>query len=137
MNCTTVRNWDYSHVRFKHALKGQVRLEYFMQEQVKLRREEIRGHAAGEYKRKDAFSMLVQANESDENAKNKLTDRELVSEETARVRNTTSYNRFQRQIGNMFIMLFAGHGRSIAFSRALDLEFNISQKQPRIRSRLP
>ena len=51
-----------------------------MQEQVKLRREEIHGHALGEYKRKDAFSMLVQANESDENAKNKLTDRDLVSE---------------------------------------------------------
>ncbi|KAL0069552.1 hypothetical protein AAF712_003210 [Marasmius tenuissimus] len=74
---------------FKHTLKAYAQLECFMQEQVKLRREEIRGHAAGEYKRKDAFSMLVQANESDENAKNNLSDRDL--------------------IGNVFVMLFAGH----------------------------
>ncbi|KAL0057383.1 hypothetical protein AAF712_015979 [Marasmius tenuissimus] len=74
---------------FKHTLKAYTQLELFMQEQVKLRREEIRGHASGEYKRKDAFSMLVQVNESDENAKNNLSDRDL--------------------IGNVFVMLFAGH----------------------------
>ncbi|KAL0565654.1 hypothetical protein V5O48_016370, partial [Marasmius crinis-equi] len=65
------------------------KLEQFMQDQVKIRREEISGYAQGEYRKKDAFSMLVQANESDENAKNKLSDRDL--------------------IGNVFVMLFAGH----------------------------
>ncbi|KAK1228980.1 hypothetical protein PQX77_007969 [Marasmius sp. AFHP31] len=74
---------------FKHTLKAYTQLELFMQEQVKLRREEIRGHASGEYRRRDAFSMLVQANEADENAKNNLSDRDL--------------------IGNVFVMLFAGH----------------------------
>ncbi|KAL0572355.1 hypothetical protein V5O48_009611 [Marasmius crinis-equi] len=64
-------------------------LERFMQDQVTMRREEIRGYAQGEYRKKDAFSMLVQANESDENARNKLSDRDL--------------------IGNVFVMLFAGH----------------------------
>ncbi|KAK1217172.1 hypothetical protein PQX77_020180 [Marasmius sp. AFHP31] len=74
---------------FKQSLRAYNLLDKFMQDQVNIRREEIRGHASGEYKRKDAFSMLVQANESDENAKNKLSDRDL--------------------IGNVFVMLIAGH----------------------------
>ncbi|KAK1225613.1 hypothetical protein PQX77_011440 [Marasmius sp. AFHP31] len=94
---------------FKHTLKAYTQLEYFMQEQVKLRREEIRGHASGEYKRKDAFSMLVQANESDDNAKNNLSDRDLVSKYIPENRNNLLTIIHGHQIGNVFVMLFAGH----------------------------
>ncbi|KAL0568976.1 hypothetical protein V5O48_012994 [Marasmius crinis-equi] len=75
---------------FRTKLHAQRQLGRFIEDQVRLRKEEIRGYASGEsHSRKDVFSMLVQANESDENAKNKLTDREM--------------------IGNVFILLFAGH----------------------------
>ncbi|KAL0570941.1 hypothetical protein V5O48_011025 [Marasmius crinis-equi] len=70
-------------------VQAEEELGRFMEDQVTLRKEEIRGYASGEYYRKDGFSMLVQANESDENPKNRLTDRDL--------------------IGNVFVMLFAGH----------------------------
>ncbi|KAL0574637.1 hypothetical protein V5O48_007333 [Marasmius crinis-equi] len=76
-------------ISIRTTLQADRLLESFMQDQVRLRREELRGHTSGQYRRKDAFSMLVQANESDENAKNKLTDKDL--------------------IGNVFVMLFAGH----------------------------
>ncbi|KAG7097880.1 hypothetical protein E1B28_005192 [Marasmius oreades] len=73
---------------FKRLQKAYDQLGQFMKNQVQVRREEIRGYASGEYTRKDVFSMLVQANEC-EAGKNKLEDSDL--------------------IGNVFVMLFAGH----------------------------
>ncbi|KAF9258180.1 cytochrome P450 [Marasmius fiardii PR-910] len=73
---------------FNRLQKAYDQLGEFMQSQVQVRREEIRGHTSGQYTRRDAFSMLVQANES-EGGKHKLEDSEL--------------------IGNVFVMLFAGH----------------------------
>ncbi|KAF9261363.1 cytochrome P450 [Marasmius fiardii PR-910] len=73
---------------FRGLLKAYDQLGRFMKAQVQVRREEIHGYTTGEYTRRDAFSMLVQANESEDD-KHKLEDSEL--------------------IGNVFIMLFAGH----------------------------
>ncbi|KAF9258195.1 cytochrome P450 [Marasmius fiardii PR-910] len=73
---------------FKRLMKAYDQLGQFMKDQVQVRRGEIRGYTAGEYTRRDAFSMLVQANES-EDPKHKLEDSAL--------------------IGNVFVMLFAGH----------------------------
>uniref|UniRef100_A0A0W0FX74 Cytochrome P450 n=1 Tax=Moniliophthora roreri TaxID=221103 RepID=A0A0W0FX74_MONRR len=76
----------------KRSRKAYNQLTRFMQDQVKLRKEEVRSQMKEEYKR-DAFSMLVQANESEDGGvKNKLNDEEL--------------------IGNVFVMLFAGHETS-------------------------
>ncbi|KAL0573735.1 hypothetical protein V5O48_008231 [Marasmius crinis-equi] len=72
----------------RHTVGAYTKLEQFMKDQVQIRREEIRGHTTGEYTRRDAFSMLVQANES-EGEKHKLDDMEL--------------------IGNIYVMLVAGH----------------------------
>ncbi|KAG7097881.1 hypothetical protein E1B28_005193 [Marasmius oreades] len=86
---------------FKHLQKAYDQLGQFMKNQVQVRREEIHGYVGGEYTRKDMFSMLVQANES-EAGKNKLEDSEL--------------------IGNVFVMLFAGH-ETTANSLATTLAF--------------
>ncbi|KAK7034506.1 hypothetical protein VNI00_012353 [Paramarasmius palmivorus] len=76
----------------KRSRKAYNQLTKFMKDQVVLRKEEVRSQTKEEYKR-DAFSMLVQANESEDGSpKNKLNDEEL--------------------IGNVFVMLFAGHETS-------------------------
>ncbi|KAJ8082992.1 hypothetical protein PM082_008852 [Marasmius tenuissimus] len=76
--------------RVQRPQDAQRQLTSFMQDQVKLRKAEVRAQTPEEYKR-DAFSMLVQANE-DEEGKHRLNDEEL--------------------IGNVFVMLFAGHETS-------------------------
>ncbi|KAG7095474.1 hypothetical protein E1B28_006213 [Marasmius oreades] len=75
---------------FKRPRDAYNQLTRFMQDQVHLRKAEVRGQTPEEYKR-DAFSMLVQANE-DAEGKYRLNDAEL--------------------IGNVFVMLFAGHETS-------------------------
>ncbi|KAF9256525.1 cytochrome P450 [Marasmius fiardii PR-910] len=92
---------------FKRLSKAYDQLGNFMKSQVQERREEIRGHANGQWTRRDAFSMLVQANES-EHGKHKLEDSEL--------------------IGNVFVMLFAGH-ETTAHTLAATLAF-LSLDQP-------
>ncbi|KAF9269583.1 cytochrome P450 [Marasmius fiardii PR-910] len=76
--------------RFKRPRDAYNQLTRFMHHQVHLRKAEVRGQTPEEYKR-DAFSMLVQANE-DAEGKYRLNDVEL--------------------IGNVFVMLFAGHETS-------------------------
>ncbi|KAL0569773.1 hypothetical protein V5O48_012184 [Marasmius crinis-equi] len=76
--------------RFRRPQDAYNQLTRFMQDQVKHRKAEVRGQTREEYKR-DAFSMLVQANE-DAEGKYRLNDEEL--------------------IGNVFVMLFAGHETS-------------------------
>ena len=62
----------------KRSRKAYNQLTKFMKDQVVLRKEEVRSQTKEEYKR-DAFSMLVQANESEDGSpKNKLNDEELV-----------------------------------------------------------
>ncbi|KAF8649628.1 hypothetical protein AX16_005717 [Volvariella volvacea WC 439] len=70
---------------FKKIRQAYTKLAEFMDVQVAERKAEVRG---GGSSRKDAFTMLIQANE-DEAGKLNLDDGEL--------------------IGNVFIMLFAGH----------------------------
>ncbi|KAG6828823.1 hypothetical protein H0H92_006648 [Tricholoma furcatifolium] len=60
----------------------------FMSCEVAIRREEVRGGSESSEERVDAFTMLVRANEQ-ETEKRRLTDQEV--------------------IGNVFILLFAGH----------------------------
>ncbi|KAF9010234.1 cytochrome P450 [Cyathus striatus] len=73
----------------------------FMQEQVSQKRAEIRGRDSVDKGKSDVFTMLVKANE-DEAGKFRLDDEEL--------------------IGNVFIMLFAGH-ETTAHSLAATLGF--------------
>ncbi|KAF8675334.1 hypothetical protein AX14_005122 [Amanita brunnescens Koide BX004] len=78
--------------KFQKMRAAKERLMSFFHEQVSVRKEEIGGHVEGarNSKASDVFTMLVAANESEnENEKCKLTNQEL--------------------IGNMYIMLFAGH----------------------------
>ncbi|KAF8637847.1 hypothetical protein AX17_002473 [Amanita inopinata Kibby_2008] len=76
--------------RFRKVCAARDQLMNFMREQVVQRKAEIRGHVEGarDGKQSDAFTMLVEANEN-ESLKLQLSDQEL--------------------IGNVYIMLFAGH----------------------------
>lgn len=80
-------------IRIQESRIAHEQLAKFMRDQVADRKQAL--HAAQSDKGslgRDAFSMLVAANES-ENEKLKLSDQEL--------------------IGNVFVMLFAGHGAHI------------------------
>ena len=93
-----------------HALEADEQLRKFMKAQVEERKAEIgsmisSGRNAGMIEA-DTFTTLVEANE-DDGGKFKLDDRELV-------RQTFQYS-FSKtlitlQIGNVFILLLAGHG---------------------------
>ncbi|KAG5641736.1 hypothetical protein DXG03_004308 [Asterophora parasitica] len=74
--------------RFKEVREAHDQLMGFMQGQVADRKAEMSSLDDSTTTKNDAFTMLVKANE-DENSKLKLDDQEL--------------------IGNVFIMLFAGH----------------------------
>ena len=85
----------------------------FMKTQVRERKAVIGStapseHKAGKQLQADVFTMLVKANE-DEGAKLKLDDEELVRTVNPFIRNFTQP---AMQIGNIFIMLFAGHGKT-------------------------
>ncbi|KAF9448129.1 cytochrome P450 [Macrolepiota fuliginosa MF-IS2] len=69
----------------------------FMQSQVEEKRKDLRN---GMSVRDDVFTRLVQANENEE-SKYRLSDEELVS--------SLCFVQLGKQIGNVFIMLFAGH----------------------------
>ncbi|KAF8903942.1 cytochrome P450 [Gymnopilus junonius] len=73
--------------RIQESNEAHEQLMHFMKTQVSERKAEIRSQAESVDNRHDAFTMLVKANE--EEGKFKLDDQEL--------------------IGNVFIMLFAGH----------------------------
>ena len=88
----------------------------FMKAQVRERRAVIGSTAPGERNadttQTDAFTMLVKANE-DEGGKFKLDDEELVRWTFLQPFVLFSFWDFTQppmQIGNVFIMLFAGHG---------------------------
>jgi cytochrome P450 len=88
-------------------------LRSFMQKQVDERRQEIRAEiAAGDSQggRQDVFSMLVRANESEGERKLRLDDSDLVSVAISTYFFTNNLRHVQ--IGNVFILLFAGHGES-------------------------
>lgn len=74
--------------KFKEVRQAHEQLLGFMRGQVANRKAEISGHESNKPAKNDAFTMLVKANE-DETTKLQLDDQEL--------------------IGNVFIMLFAGH----------------------------
>ncbi|KAG6917128.1 hypothetical protein DXG01_003794 [Tephrocybe rancida] len=74
--------------RFKEVREAHDQLMGFMRGQVSERKADISGHGSVKGGKNDAFTLLVKANE-DEASKLKLDDQEL--------------------IGNVFIMLFAGH----------------------------
>ncbi|KAG6812865.1 hypothetical protein H0H92_015793 [Tricholoma furcatifolium] len=77
----------------------------FMHDQVADRKADISGQSSAKEGKSDAFTLLVKANE-DEASKYRLDDQELVSDLFTCVPNG-SPGRYQ--IGNVFIMLFAGH----------------------------
>ena len=86
----------------------------FMKAQVRERKAVIGSIAPSEQKasttQTDAFTMLVEANE-DEGGKFKLDDEELVRWTSPSI--FFFFGNFTQptmQIGNIFIMLFAGHG---------------------------
>ncbi|RDB29811.1 hypothetical protein Hypma_014185 [Hypsizygus marmoreus] len=87
--------------RFKQIRQAHDQLMGFMHAQIAERKAEIHDLVGGATSRTDAFTMLVKANE-DESGKFKLDDQEL--------------------IGNVFIMLFAGH-ETTAHSLAATLGF--------------
>ncbi|KAK2462366.1 hypothetical protein APHAL10511_005672 [Amanita phalloides] len=74
--------------RFRKMRAAYKMLEGFMKEQTAERKHLLKSNAGESELGKDVFTLLVQANE-DESAKHKLNDREL--------------------IGNVYVMLFAGH----------------------------
>ncbi|KAF8068982.1 cytochrome P450 [Lyophyllum atratum] len=74
--------------KFRQSREAHDQLMGFMRGQVANRKAEISGHESAKPSNNDAFTMLVKANE-DETSKLQLDDEEL--------------------IGNVFIMLFAGH----------------------------
>ncbi|KJA20056.1 hypothetical protein HYPSUDRAFT_68834 [Hypholoma sublateritium FD-334 SS-4] len=91
--------------KMKECFEAQTELRGFMREQVAERKADIR--ARGSAEASDAFSMLVKASE-DEEGKYRLDDTEL--------------------IGNVYIMLFAGH-ETTAHSIASTLGFlSVSDK---------
>ena len=69
--------------------KGYDTMREFVKSQVRIRREEIRNRDQDALKRKDIFSLLLEANENEEGGKMALNEQELV--------------------GNVFALLFAGH----------------------------
>ena len=91
-------------------LEADEHLMEFMKTQVRERKAVIGSTAPSERKagtiQADAFTMLVRANE-DEGEKLKLDDEELVRWTLFFFINFTEP---AIQIGNIFIMLFAGHG---------------------------
>ncbi|KAF5318599.1 hypothetical protein D9619_010824 [Psilocybe cf. subviscida] len=89
----------------REGLKAQDRLQAFMRAQVIQRKQDLASGASNSPASaagKDAFTMLVEASENEGNAKLRLEDDEL--------------------IGNVFIMLFAGH-ETTAHSIAATLGF--------------
>ncbi|KAF9004600.1 cytochrome P450 [Cyathus striatus] len=73
--------------KIKNTLRAADQLEEFLKIKAREKQAEFRSETDAKNYRKDVFTLLVRANE--ESGKNKLTDEEL--------------------IGNMFLMLFAGH----------------------------
>ena len=102
--------------RMSELVEADEHLMEFMKTQVRERKAVIGSTAPSERKagaiQADVFTMLVKANE-DEGGKLKLDDEELV-------RTELSFNHLfletllslRLQIGNIFIMLFAGHGKT-------------------------
>ena len=94
----------------------------FMQNQVAERKAEIRtGITEG---KKDIFTMLVKANEA-EAGKFQLDDEELVSSVSAYPKFTYGFTK----IGNVFIMLFAGHGQFLSRRDNYGSKLTPGQKQ--------
>ncbi|KAG6898860.1 hypothetical protein C0993_003485, partial [Termitomyces sp. T159_Od127] len=75
--------------RFQAVREAHEQLMEFMRSQVAERRADISGQNSGIADKNDAFTLLVKANEDEEASKLQLDDQEL--------------------IGNVYIMLFAGH----------------------------
>ncbi|KAG6897035.1 hypothetical protein C0992_004508 [Termitomyces sp. T32_za158] len=77
----------------------------FMRNQVAERRADISGQNSGVAGGNDAFTLLVKANEDEETSKLQLDDQELVRAICERFDSLLR----SPQIGNVYIMLFAGH----------------------------
>ena len=98
-----LRILDSTVGRIKEARGASRKLVHFMKNEVVERRTELGGQTESS-KRRDAFTMLVKANES-ESGKYRLDDEELV----CRIINGALLLTVQK-IGNVFVLLFAGHG---------------------------
>lgn len=83
----------------------------FMEREIAVRTEEVRAGSEYAEERVDAFTMLVRANEQ-ETGKLRLSDQEVVRTENLYCK---TYLETYGQIGNVFILLFAGHGESALF----------------------
>jgi len=97
--------WLNDWRRLREARQAHEQLMDFMQNQVAERKAEITAGLT-EGKNIDAFTMLVKANE-EEAGKFQLDDDELVSSVSTYPKFTYGFTK----IGNVFIMLFAGHGQ--------------------------
>lgn len=82
-----------------------------MRSQVAERRADISGQNSGIAGRNDAFTLLVKANEDEEAKKLQLDDQELVCVVCEGHDSLPT----SPQIGNVYVMLFAGHGAFILF----------------------
>jgi hypothetical protein len=90
-------------------------LRDYMTKVIAERRAELNGETtARDTERKDIFSLLVRAGEED--SKFKLSDSELVSDKIER----SSLPLSRCEVGNVFGMLFAGHGLCIFYIGALN-----------------
>ena len=95
------------------ALEADEQLRQFMKARVEERKAEIGSMISSNRNpgmiEADVFTMLVEANE-DDGGKFKLDDGELVRQN---FQYSFSETLFTLQIGNVFLMLFAGHGNQI------------------------
>ncbi|KDQ59781.1 hypothetical protein JAAARDRAFT_632566 [Jaapia argillacea MUCL 33604] len=85
-------------------------LQTFMRNLIDSRRGEMIGEGGKEFEaRRDVFSLMVRANESE--GKSAMTDDELVSGPPSRIfaSLTSSVTDWLLQTGNTFLLLFAGH----------------------------
>ncbi|KAG6901989.1 hypothetical protein C0995_005948 [Termitomyces sp. Mi166 len=97
-------NAPSSFCRFKEVREAHEQLMEFMRSQVADRKADISGQDSNKEGRNDAFTLLVKANE-DEARKLQLDDQELVRVTRESLNKAPNLP----QIGNVYIMLFAGH----------------------------
>jgi hypothetical protein len=105
------------------ATSTQVLRDY-MTKMISERRAELNGESTSrDTERKDVFSLLVRASEED--SKFKLSDSELVSDKIER----SSLSLSRCEVGNVFAMMFAGHGLCIFYLGVLNGRLKTMQKQ--------
>ena len=99
-------------------------LRDYMTKMISERRAELNGESTSrDTERKDVFSLLVRASEED--SKFKLSDSELVSDKIERSNLSLS----RCEVGNVFAMMFAGHGLCIFYLGVLNGRLKTMQKQ--------